>query len=82
MAPEMKATQEQMSDARLSLGSRDLCAHLLIPLNKCRTESFYLPWKCSIERHAYEKCEYLLFLERVRKMERMRVEKAQATHSS
>ncbi|KAG0613732.1 hypothetical protein M758_6G125900 [Ceratodon purpureus] len=72
------ATQEEMMEARLSLGSRDMCSKLLIPLNKCRTESFYLPWKCEDERHGYEKCEYEIFLQRMKKMQEMRQGKAQA----
>ena len=54
--------------ARLDIAYRDYCAHLLIPLNKCRHETFYLPWKCGHERHTYEKCQYVeyVFLRRVR----------------
>lgn len=37
-----------MSDARLPLAYRDSCAHLLIPLNRCRFEEYYLPWKCEV----------------------------------
>ena len=33
---EMKVSQEQMAEARLDLAYRDYCAHLLIPLNRCR----------------------------------------------
>ena len=33
---EMKVTQAQMAEARLDLAYRDYCAHLLIPLNRCR----------------------------------------------
>jgi hypothetical protein len=42
------ATAEQMSAARLPLAYRDTCAHLLIPLNRCRQEEYYLPWKCEV----------------------------------
>lgn len=77
---EQVATQEEMREARLPLAYRDQCAHLLIPLNKCRLQEFYLPWKCVDERHAYEKCEYYLFLERVRKMEALREAKRAAPH--
>ena len=45
-----KATREQMSEARLPLAYRDSCAHLLIPLNRCRFEEYYLPWKCVVSR--------------------------------
>jgi hypothetical protein len=48
-----------MKAARLPLSFRDYCSHLLIPLNKCRRETMYMPWKCSDERHSYEKCQYV-----------------------
>ena len=48
-----------MKDARLDIAYRDYCAHLLIPLNKCRQATMYMPWKCGHERHEYEKCEYV-----------------------
>jgi hypothetical protein len=44
------ATREEMSAARLPLAYRDSCAHLLIPLNRCRYEEYYLPWKCEVGR--------------------------------
>ncbi|KAG6555415.1 hypothetical protein Mapa_002642 [Marchantia paleacea] len=69
---EMVATQDEMVNARVPIGSRDLCAHLLIPLNKCRSSTYYLPWKCEDQRHSYEKCEYELFLERMHKMKEIR----------
>ena len=47
-----------MAKARLPIEYRDYCANLLIKLNKCRGETFYLPWKCENERHSYEKCQY------------------------
>ena len=55
---EMKATQQEMADARLDLAYRDHCAHLLIPLNTCRRKEFFMPFKCQHERHEYEKCQY------------------------
>ncbi|KAF2305731.1 hypothetical protein GH714_007967 [Hevea brasiliensis] len=56
----MIATQAEMVEARVPISYRDQCAHLLIPLNKCRQAEFYLPWKCENERHVYEKCEVCL----------------------
>ena len=47
-SPTARATREQMSEARLPLQYRDSCAHLLIPLNRCRFEEYYLPWKCVV----------------------------------
>lgn len=42
------ASRAQMSDAKLPIPYRDSCAHLLIPLNRCRYEEYYLPWKCEV----------------------------------
>ncbi|PKA48120.1 NADH dehydrogenase [ubiquinone] 1 beta subcomplex subunit 7 [Apostasia shenzhenica] len=68
----MIATQEEMVEARVPIPYRDECAHLLIPLNKCREKEFYLPWKCEVERHSYEKCEYELVMERMLQMQKIR----------
>ncbi|RMX98617.1 hypothetical protein D0868_09996 [Hortaea werneckii] len=65
----------EMSAAKLPLAYRDQCAHLLIPLNKCRYDNYYLPWRCSDERHGYEKCQYEEFKQRVKKMDEIRAEK-------
>lgn len=56
---EGSATEDQMVTAKMPLAFRDSCAHLLLPLNECRRSTMYLPWKCSHERHIYEKCQYL-----------------------
>lgn len=74
---KMIATQEEMVEARVPLAYRDQCAHLLIPLNKCRQSEFYLPWKCEGERHTYEKCEYELVMERMLQMQKIREREAQ-----
>ncbi|KAK6329688.1 hypothetical protein TWF696_003558 [Orbilia brochopaga] len=66
------ATNAQMSDARLPLAYRDRCAGLLVPLNRCRFETWYLPWKCEDERHSYERCQYDEFMKRVKKMEELK----------
>ncbi|KAH7515450.1 hypothetical protein FEM48_Zijuj10G0027500 [Ziziphus jujuba var. spinosa] len=73
---KMIATQEEMVESRVPLAYRDQCAHLLIPLNKCRQSEFYLPWKCENERHVYEKCQYELVMERMLKMQKIREEEA------
>ncbi|KAI4241702.1 MAG: hypothetical protein LQ352_007394 [Teloschistes flavicans] len=69
------ATREEMSEARLPIQYRDSCANLLIPLNRCRFETYYLPWKCEDERHSYEKCQYEEFKKRVAKMDEIRAAK-------
>ncbi|KAG6601714.1 NADH dehydrogenase [ubiquinone] 1 beta subcomplex subunit 7, partial [Cucurbita argyrosperma subsp. sororia] len=68
---KMIATQAEMVEARVPIPYRDQCAHLLIPLNKCRQSEFYLPWKCENERHSYEKCEYELVMERMLQMQKI-----------
>lgn len=52
------ASFEDRKNARLPLGFRDHCSTLLIPLNKCRRETFYFPFKCQDLRHHYEECQY------------------------
>ena len=59
--------QEELRKAKVFVGHRDYCAHLLIPLNKCRRKNLYLPWRCQHERHEYEKCEYSEYKRRVLK---------------
>ncbi|KAF2858378.1 putative NADH-ubiquinone oxidoreductase B18 subunit [Piedraia hortae CBS 480.64] len=68
-------SRAHMADARLPMAYRDSCAHLLIPLNKCRYDNYYLNWRCKDERHSYEKCQYEEFLERVRRMDEIRAAK-------
>ncbi|KAJ2143958.1 hypothetical protein EV180_002166, partial [Coemansia sp. RSA 518] len=62
--PEMKISAEEMASARIPLRYRDYCAHMLVPLNKCRHRTMYMPWKCTDERHAYEECQYHDFMRR------------------
>ena len=60
------ATREELKAHRVPLAWRDQCSALLLPLNVCRKEKYYLPWECENERHAYEKyvfiVAYFLFL--------------------
>ncbi|CAD0044391.1 unnamed protein product [Aureobasidium pullulans] len=65
--PSTTASREEMSDARLPIPYRDTCAHLLIPLNRCRHNEYYLPWKCE--------CQYEEFKKRVAKMDELRAAK-------
>ncbi|KAF8534543.1 NADH-ubiquinone oxidoreductase B18 subunit-domain-containing protein [Trichophaea hybrida] len=75
MKGDLIVSHEEMSAARLPLAYRDTCSHLLVPLNKCRYDTFYMPWKCEDERHSYEKCQYVEFKKRVAKMEELRATK-------
>ncbi|CAK9163706.1 unnamed protein product [Ilex paraguariensis] len=79
---KMIATQAEMVEAKVPIPYRDQCAHLLIPLNKCRQAEFYLPWKCENERHSYEKCEYELVMERMLQMQKIREQEAQLKQSN
>jgi hypothetical protein len=45
-----EATREDMREAKLPLAYRDSCANLLIPLNRCRSDTYYLPWKCGVRQ--------------------------------
>jgi NADH dehydrogenase (ubiquinone) 1 beta subcomplex subunit 7 len=67
--PAAKPVAEQniqaLADAKVPLAFRDTCGHLLIPLNKCRRESFWNPNKCGHYRHTYEECLYNSYLQRI-----------------
>lgn len=58
-----------MKKHMIPLAYRDRCSALLVPLNKCRVEGWYLPWNCQHERHIYEECQYLDFKRRVKELE-------------
>ncbi len=62
--PIAEQDHEAMAKARLPIAYRDTCAHLLIPLNKCRRETWWNPNQCGHERHTYEECLYNSYLQR------------------
>jgi len=62
----MKVTHEEIKAAKVPLNFRDYCAHILIPLNKCRVSHWYSPFQCTDLRHAYEKCQYDEYQRRVK----------------
>ncbi|XP_027043776.1 NADH dehydrogenase [ubiquinone] 1 beta subcomplex subunit 7-like [Pocillopora verrucosa] len=74
--PVMKVTAKEMADAKLPLAARDYCAHLLIPLLKCRKDTYYLPWKCHHEKHAWDRCQYDDYMYRVREKERRKLQQS------
>lgn len=51
-------TQDELDAAYVPFELRDSCTHLLLPLNMCRQDNRFVPWKCTQLRHAYEKCQY------------------------
>ncbi|KAK0494625.1 B18 subunit of NADH:ubiquinone oxidoreductase [Armillaria luteobubalina] len=60
MPSSTTASQSELKANGVPLHWRDSCSALLIPLNVCRTKNNFLPWECEHEKHAYEKCSYLL----------------------
>mmetsp|Transcript_7604 Transcript_7604/g.13422 ORF Transcript_7604/g.13422 Transcript_7604/m.13422 type:complete len:119 (+) Transcript_7604:156-512(+) len=70
--PPMKVTHEQMKREGVPLAYRDNCAHLLIPLNRCRYDNYHLPWKCFEEKGEYLKCQHHEYERRVREAARIR----------
>ncbi|KAI9591851.1 putative NADH-ubiquinone oxidoreductase B18 subunit [Syncephalis fuscata] len=77
--PRMSASREDMKKNRVPLEWRDYCAHKLIPLNNCRYETCFMPWKCEEERHAYEKCQYDDYKRRMRLATKIREEQKHET---
>jgi NADH dehydrogenase (ubiquinone) 1 beta subcomplex subunit 7 len=63
--PRADQDLQALRDNQVPPTCRDTCAHLLIPLNKCRREEYFMPWKCGNERHLYEECEYIAWRARV-----------------
>ncbi|KAF8740057.1 hypothetical protein AX14_008964 [Amanita brunnescens Koide BX004] len=58
MTNSTAASQAELKANGVPLAWRDGCSALLLPLNVCRKDTWYLPWECDHERHAYEKCQY------------------------
>ncbi|CAB9512550.1 dehydrogenase [ubiquinone] 1 beta subcomplex subunit 7 [Seminavis robusta] len=68
-SPEAMPRKDQDLDAikkaKIPLGYRDTCSHLLIQLNECRRQTYFNPHQCSHQRHTYEECQYISWLQRV-----------------
>ncbi|CAI9590897.1 unnamed protein product [Staurois parvus] len=69
---EMVATQEEMNLAKLPLAHRDYCAHLLIKLMKCKRDMGLNIFGCMDERHEYDYCQHLDYVQRMKQYERER----------
>ena len=65
--PRKEQDLELLKEKRIPLNNRDTCAHLLVPLEDCRRASYFAPWKCTNERHIYEECQYIAWLDRVKR---------------
>eukprot|EP00467_Chlorarachnion_reptans_P010525 CAMPEP_0114499920 /NCGR_PEP_ID=MMETSP0109-20121206/7678_1 /TAXON_ID=29199 /ORGANISM="Chlorarachnion reptans, Strain CCCM449" /LENGTH=75 /DNA_ID=CAMNT_0001677527 /DNA_START=46 /DNA_END=273 /DNA_ORIENTATION=+ len=64
--PPRTVPLKELEDNLIEFKFRDECAHILIPLNKCRRRTGYAMWKCTDLRHAYEACQYERYKTRVK----------------
>ena len=55
----MPVSNELLDAENIPPSGRDYCAHILIPLQRCRRDTFYVPWKCQHLRHMYDKCQFV-----------------------
>ncbi|KAH8105413.1 NADH-ubiquinone oxidoreductase B18 subunit-domain-containing protein [Cristinia sonorae] len=81
MSSSTTASQTELKNSKIPLAWRDGCSSLLLPLNVCRKDKFYLPWECENERHAYEKCQYDDYVRRMKKLSKLKLEQAEAEES-
>ncbi|XP_074059738.1 NADH dehydrogenase [ubiquinone] 1 beta subcomplex subunit 7 [Macrotis lagotis] len=68
----MVATQQEMSDAQLTLEQRDYCAHHLIRFLKCKRDSFPNFLACGHEKHIWDLCQHQDYVSRMKEFERER----------
>jgi len=73
MAASTTASQTELKAKKVPLGWRDQCSSLLIPLNVCRRDKYYLPWECNDERHAYEECQYKDYMRRMKELSKQKI---------
>ncbi|CCL99005.1 uncharacterized protein FIBRA_01013 [Fibroporia radiculosa] len=78
MTSSTTASQTELKDAKVPLAWRDQCSALLLPLNVCRKEKYYLPWECENERHAYEKCQYDDYVRRMKQLSKQKAASLEA----
>jgi len=74
---EPKISIDELRKEAVPQAYRDYCAHLLVPLNRCRYDNLFLPTRCQHERHIYEQCMYEDYLYRLeeRKREQLRAQR-------
>ena len=63
--PKLEQDLELLKQEQVPLALRDTCAHLLVPLNRCRRETLFNPDRCGQQRHIYEECEFIAWEKRV-----------------
>ncbi|KAG5727525.1 hypothetical protein E4T56_gene12225 [Termitomyces sp. T112] len=72
MTSSTTASQADLKAHQVPLGWRDSCSALLLPLNVCRKQNFYMPWECDHERHTYEKCQYDDYIRRMKELSKQK----------
>ncbi|EJD00783.1 uncharacterized protein FOMMEDRAFT_157890 [Fomitiporia mediterranea MF3/22] len=77
MASATTASQSELKANKVPLGWRDQCSSLLIPLNVCRRNNSYVPWKCENERHSYEACQYQDYMRRMKVLSKQKLAAAE-----
>ncbi|TCD69195.1 hypothetical protein EIP91_008491 [Steccherinum ochraceum] len=73
MPSSTTASQQELKDSKTPLAWRDGCSALLLPLNVCRKDKYYLPWECEHERHTYEKCQYDDYVRRMKQLSKLKL---------
>ena len=63
---------------QVPIAYRDKCAHLLVPLNRCRRETWFNPNQCGTHRHLYEECQYISWERRCEGKQKMEAAAAAA----
>ena len=63
---------------QVPIAYRDKCAHLLVPLNRCRRETWFSPNQCGTQRHLYEECQYIAWEHRCEAKQKMEAAAAAA----
>jgi NADH dehydrogenase (ubiquinone) 1 beta subcomplex subunit 7 len=63
--PRAEQDVELLKKHQIPIALRDSCAHLLVPLNECRRETFFNPDRCNHQRHIYEECQFIAWSARV-----------------
>jgi len=79
---EPKIGIEELRKENVAQAYRDFCAHLLVPLNRCRYDNLFLPSRCQHEKHLYEQCVYEDYLLRLEEVKRDKIRKQHEQSSS
>ena len=75
--PRFDQDIEAMKVNKVPVAFRDTCAHILIPLNKCRVETHWSPFSCGHLRHTYEECQYYAWQDRVKAKQELQKQQQQ-----